>query len=426
MIGSDAGIYSHGHEGGITLRVLILIDSFNGSGGIQKSLLSLTKAMQGQPHEIAFATIRAKGKLLHTAEDLSRIFDLRSSDRSLLSDLFLKLLASFVYISNFGISRHMMGFKVICNRLTNYVDVLRSYDPDVVLSTNLTCTMLALTARKSSGHDHKILCAEHVNMRGLISSKYKSKAKIKWATKCLKGAFEEVDGIVAVSQGVADDVIGYFGADPEKVTVIYNAADIEELKTSADAPVEDEWFTDQATPVVVSVGRISEQKDFFTLLEAMALANKVRPCNLAVIGGAEKDKHRKLLEQLNRRAGELGIGDRVRFMGFRRNPSKYIAKANLFVLPSLYEGFGLVLLEALACGCPIVASDCPSGPSEVLEHGRFGDLISPKDPESMAKAILERLEAPVDKASLIRRAEAFPVAECAKQYRQVLEQLHAA
>jgi glycosyltransferase involved in cell wall biosynthesis len=169
--------------------------------------------------------------------------------------------------------------------------------------------------------------------------------------------------------------------------------------------------------VLINVGRLAPQKDHETLLRAFALVRAGRPgLRLAVVGGGSENA----LARLQALAGELGVAQAVAFLGYQPNPLRYVARAQLFVLSSRFEGFPNVLLEALACGTPVVSTDCPSGPREILDEGAYGELVPVGDPATMAAAIGRTLEAPLPSSTLKARAAVFDYDAAVERYAQVL------
>jgi glycosyltransferase involved in cell wall biosynthesis len=150
------------------------------------------------------------------------------------------------------------------------------------------------------------------------------------------------------------------------------------------------------------------------LLRAFARVRSARPARLVILGEGSQ------LRALQSLASELGIGDDVLFPGFVSNPFAYMARARAFVLSSAWEGFGNVLVEAMACGCPVISTDCPSGPAEILEGGRYGSLVPVGDPTPMAEAILETLESGPDVSALRKRADCFSDRAAARSYAELL------
>ncbi len=226
--------------------------------------------------------------------------------------------------------------------------------------------------------------------------------------------FPRADALIAISQGVADDLIGEIGVRPERVTVIHNPIDKREIRERASAPLEHPWFERGKPPVVLGAGRFVAQKDFATLLRAFARVRAKREARLLILG---EGPERLALESL---AQELGVAADVSLPGFVVNPLPYMKRASVFVMSSAWEGFGHVLLEALACGCAVVSTDCPSGPAEILEGGSFGPLVPVGDDAALAGAVEGVLDQLPDPARLVKRVDAFDIDQIADRYLKVL------
>jgi glycosyltransferase involved in cell wall biosynthesis len=206
-----------------------------------------------------------------------------------------------------------------------------------------------------------------------------------------------VDQIIAVSQGVAEDIREITGLPPERITVIHNPVITARLLAMAREPVAHPWFNAAEPPVILGAGRLTRQKDFPTLIRAFARVQRHRPARLVILG---EGRQRLALKTL---AAELGVASEVDLPGFVVNPYAYMAKAAVFALSSTWEGSPNVLTEALALGTPAVATDCPSGPREILGEGRYGALVPVSDSASLAQAILATLDDPPD-CTLLRQA----------------------
>lgn len=223
------------------------------------------------------------------------------------------------------------------------------------------------------------------------------------------------DAIITISRGATEDFKRSFPNVSHLVRYVPNAAVTPDIAEQATSPVDHPWFNDPTQSVVLSVARLAPQKDLATLLRAFAEVVRSRPARLVILGeGTERTK-------LTLLARELGISPFVQFPGDIRPAFPYMAKARLFVLSSAWEGLSMVLLEAMACGTPVVSTDCPYGPSEILEGGKWGRLVPPGDWRSLASAILETLDAPVASDLLIARASRWDAESGIARYLQVLE-----
>jgi glycosyltransferase involved in cell wall biosynthesis len=205
----------------------------------------------------------------------------------------------------------------------------------------------------------------------------------------------------------------------ERIDAIHNPVVTPELAARAAALLDDPWFQPGEPPVIIGVGRLAVQKDFGTLLRAFARVRSRRPARLVVLGEGDQ---RPRLERL---AEELGVAADVRFPGFVDNPLAYMRRAAVFALSSIYEGLGNVVVEALACGCPVVSTDCPGGPAEILGHGRFGRLVPVGDSDAFGDALLAVLDDPRESSPLLARARDFSASVIADRYLDVLTRVGA-
>lgn len=222
------------------------------------------------------------------------------------------------------------------------------------------------------------------------------------------------DRIVAVSQGVYDRLCRRSRIAPERVSVIYNPIYRTDIETLAGEAVPHRWFGGKFT-VFLAAGRFVEQKNFALLLDSFSRVFRQMPeTRLILIGDGP------LRPQLERQALALGISSALDMPGFQKNPFAWFAKADAFVLSSLWEGFGNVLVEAMACGCPVVATDCPHGPAEILVNGQYGRLAANGDAQSLCAAMLDALHNPGGRAMVRQRAQAFDVETAVEAYTALL------
>ena len=239
----------------------------------------------------------------------------------------------------------------------------------------------------------------------------------KLRSRMVRWLYPKCDAIVAASLGTAKDVAELTGLPLERIQVIYNPVVTPEVFQKSQEPLEHTWFEPGSPPVILGIGRLVSQKDFFTLITAFASVREVRPARLIILGGGEQ---RLELEALIHR---LGLEQDVDLPGFVENPYRFLSRVDLFVLSSRFEGFGNVVAEALACGAPVVSTDCPSGPSEILEGGKYGTLIPINNPEAMAIAILDALAAEIDRDALRQRSLEFERDRIVDQYLKLIQRL---
>jgi glycosyltransferase involved in cell wall biosynthesis len=233
--------------------------------------------------------------------------------------------------------------------------------------------------------------------------------------------YRRADQIIAISKGVADDVAAMAPGAEAHTATVYNAGVDDRVEALASRPLE-AAESRPPRPLVLACGRLTEQKGFPYLLDAFAQVRKRVPgANLWILGEGQDRPH------LERQIADLRIGDRVRLLGFRDNPYRYMAAADLFVLSSIFEGFGNVVAEAMACGTPVVSTDCPHGPGEIITDGVNGLLVPPRDPKALADSLVRVLQDPalakkLGKAGKVR-AQDFTSTEIAGQYAEVFESL---
>lgn len=211
----------------------------------------------------------------------------------------------------------------------------------------------------------------------------------------MRRLYPHADQFLADSPGIRADLVRYTDVDPQQVRVVPHAVIPESLFDQLPARPNHPWLARGALPLVLAVGELSDRKDYPTLLRAFAELVVDVPAHLLVIGRGKR------LEALRDLSKQLGIPDQVEFLGFRSDVYGFIAHADLLAHAAISEGLGFVLIEALACGTPVVATDCPTGPRAVLRDGQYGSLVPVRDFRALARAMQKTLEAPLD-ANLLR------------------------
>lgn len=220
---------------------------------------------------------------------------------------------------------------------------------------------------------------------------------------------------IPVSYGVAEDTIDNLGVSRGKIKVIYNPVVTEKLKENMQKPVSHPWISEKTQTVILAVGRLEPQKDFVTLIQAFQQVIQQIDSKLIILG---EGSQRQMLTEL---IDELSLSEQVDMPGFVDNPYAYMKNADLFVLSSKYEGLGNVLIEAMACGCPIVSTNCPSGPSEILDDGEYGTLVPVEDIQSLSNAMVKVLKQEHDIGKLLQRAEYFSEDRIIDEYIEALQ-----
>ncbi len=292
--------------------------------------------------------------------------------------------------------------------------LIRIERPDVLFSTSSGGNVVVALAQLLSGHRCRLVLSERTTFS------LARKERIPWVmpiTAVKRFLYGRADIVIAVSRGVADDLVRTLRLRPSLVRVVYNPIVDDSLYAQAEAPLAHPWFEDGA-PVVLAAGRLITQKDYPTLLAAFHQVREERPARLIILG---EGILRPVLEDKIR---TLGLSDDVHLPGYVDNPFSFMKRCTVFVLSSKFEGLPGVLIQAMACGAPVVSTDCPSGPAEIVESGRSGLLVPVGDVDGLARAMGKLLADPGLRAALAeagrRRARDFDVPAMVGQYEAAL------
>ena len=282
-----------------------------------------------------------------------------------------------VRLVNLGSSRVLTSVP----RLARY---LRREKPDGIASVLDHANIAALLARRLARSPARAVVIEQNNLSLAAAN---GSTRLDRIMPWLANRFYPwADAVVGVSAGVIDDLVGLLPAVPaDRFHVIYNPIVTPAMREKARAPIDHPWFAN-GDRVLVAVGRFRDQKDFPNLIKAFAQVRSQREAKLLILGdGSERSK-------LERMVVEMNLSDDVALPGYTDNPYAYLSRATAFVLSSKWEGLPTVVIEALSCGAPVVATDCPSGPREILADGRFGRLVPVGDSAALAAALVRVLD----------------------------------
>ncbi len=312
--------------------------------------------------------------------------------------------------------------KVDVVRLGKCVDPVKSYVlasylkkvcPDVLLSSYTEWgNRNAVLARQLAGVSTKIVFRVGATPSSTINSFFPFKRWLQMGM--LSWSYRQADLIIANSEEIVCDIVSTTGVSKDKIMRLNNPTVPEDVLERAAKASGHLWLDRQDMPVVLAVGRLMKVKDFPTLLRAFAIVRRQFECRLVIVGEGNKRK------ELAKLASSLGIAQHFDMPGYSENPFSYMAKAALFVLSSVREGSPNVLIEALACGTPVVSTDCPTGPAEILENGKYGRLVPVGDVDKMAQAMIEALKQSPAPDVLQSAAQRYSADLCSRQYLEAM------
>lgn len=361
--------------------VSILVSSLAG-GGAQRAMVMLAQGLAERGLPVDLVAFRGEGPFAREIPDAVTLVDLES--------------------------------RRVLTGIPSLVSYLRRARPRALISALDYVNVAAVIARGLARTGTPVIVTEQ-NTPSVLAQ-HTDDPSSRWVTSLIPHFYPRADRIIAVSEGVKKDLTGPYGIDPSRVDVIVHAVIGDRLEAEAREPLDDPWFAEGAPPVVVAVGRLSRQKDYPTMLRAFAAVRREREARLLILGeGPFRDETEACVR-------ELGLEDDVRLPGFVENPYAVLSRAALFAMSSTCEGLPTVMIEALRCGAPIVSTDCPSGPREILEEGRYGRLVDVGDAPGLAAAMLAAL---AEGASEPPREAWLPytVGVVAEHYHRLLDEL---
>lgn len=340
-------LHAHQH---MNQKIAIFLPSMAG-GGAERAMLNLAYGFTQANYPVDLVLAQATGPYLSEVHEPIRLVDLKAP----------RVLASVPSLARY----------------------MRQEQPAAVISALNYANVVALWARRLGGVASKVLVNEQNTVSTSIPNSRKRRQR--FVIHLIKRFYPWADFIVGNSQGVADDLRHVLGLPPERIQMLYNPVITPEVRKKVKAHLDHRWLAPGQPPVVLAVGRLTKQKDFPTLLRAFAQVRQALPARLIILGeGVDRAELEVLVTQ-------LGLQADVSLPGFVDNPYAYMRRASLYVLSSRWEGLPTVLIEALYCGRPIVATDCPSGPKEILADGRYGALVPMGDVPTLSQAMIDGL-----------------------------------
>jgi glycosyltransferase involved in cell wall biosynthesis len=334
-------------------HIALFVPSLRG-GGAERVMVMLANGFAERGHRVDLVLTRAEGPYLPEVSPQVRIVDLDKG----------RVLASLLPLARY----------------------LRRERPDTMLSALNHANVIAIIARALAsgilGNRIPLVVSEH-NTCTATRADSLGQAIIR---SLMCKLYNRATSIVGVSRGVSEDLARLLRVPAERVITIYNPVVTDNMPILANKSPDHPWFESGSPPVIIGVGRLTPQKDFSTLICAFAELRKRRSCRLVILGEGE------LRSELQTLASKTGFTDDILFAGFTGNPLCWMRSSAVFVLSSAWEGLGNVLIEAMACGTPVVSTDCRSGPREILESGRWGRLVPVGDATALAKAMADTLD----------------------------------
>lgn len=362
-------------------RIAIFLPSLNG-GGAERVMVTLANAIAARGVMVDMVAAAACGPYLKELSPAVRLVDLKAG----------RVVSALLPLARY----------------------LRRERPVAMLSAMSHANTVALVARRIAGVSTRLVVSE----RGTISGEYKLAKGIipKLMYKLLPITYRMADGICTVSEGASLDLAKFTSIPAQRINTIYNPFDLEFIEGKALQPLVHPWFSAGQPPVIVAIGRLNEAKDFPVLIRAFSRLRESHTARLLILGEGE------MRPSLEEQVAECGLSqDELQMPGFVDNPYAYLARCALFVLSSRREGLPGSLIEAMACGTPVISTDCPSGPVEILEKGRWGPLVSVGDEQGLAEAMAAMLDTPRDQLPDVRqRAKDFDQERAVEAYLNIL------
>jgi glycosyltransferase involved in cell wall biosynthesis len=393
-------------------HIAILLKSLRG-GGAERVMLTLAAEFVRRGHRVELVLGRMRGPLLKALPEGVGVRELEVCPPSRFVPALMRL-----PLPAWKDAGRMLMLKVpkIVRTLPSLEGYLRERRPDILLSTLPKANIVAAWARRLAGTGTALVLREANQFSVALNPDNKFDRLL---PRLARRWYREADGIIAVSQGVRDDLAAALEMPAAEIMPVLNPVDVSHIQTLCQQRPEEAETWPPAEPFVLAVGKLAPQKDFDTLIRAFARVRKVHPLRLVILGEGEEEHRLRSL------AATLGIADHVQLPGHASNPYAYMRQASLLVLSSAWEGCPNVLLEALACGCPIVSTDCPSGPKEILANGKYGTLVPVRDEAALAAGMTAALGGDGIRYSPAEALADYSIERVTNRYLEVFERAMA-
>ena len=381
------------------LRVALAIPHLGG-GGAERSTLAIARGLISRDYTVDILIFYDSMVLRNEVPSAARVILLQPRKRVFLRH-FQAIANQLGIYSSLRIRRRNISQAI---SIADYIDRAR---PDLLLAALAEPKIASLLAPIFTTYRPVVVPI----MRNHIMNR-------NWRNRAIyRILFRKADHIIAVSIGVAESLSASIRVPMDRITCIYNPVVSNELSSLAENPPDHPWFSGLGPPIVLAAGRLSRVKDFPTLIRAFEIVSRKRPLRLVILG--EGSWRGRLQHMVHSR----GLEASVSLPGWQPNPFAYMKRASLFVLTSRYEGLSGVLIQALACGCPCISTNCPTGSSEILQDGRIGPLVPVGDFITLAGAIEQVLDNPPERDLLLERAASFNIDRSLSSYDSLLTRL---
>ena len=388
------------------VKVLLMLSSLHG-GGAERVAVHLLNQLDPKRFDVRMGLLRKAGPYLEHIEDLDRVMVAPDGE------------AHFNYDGP-NSAQYAPG-KLIGSAVRAplaFRRMVRETRPDVAMSFLKGTNLLAWLALMGMGKERpRWIAREGNNVLAVIEEEAPNPFVKRVSLGLTRKAYARADAVLANSTDMAHGLVGDLGLDPAKMRMINNPIDLAAIAAAKDEPIPGA----PNRPYVLCAGRLEYQKAHEVLIRSFAASGIWRTHALVILGKGSR------LNQLHRLAAQLGVGEYVRFIGFVANPYAWMARADLFVLPSRWEGFPTVAAEALACGAPLLLSDCSFGPRDVIEPGVSGELVPVDDEIALSAAMAQLIADPERRARMrtagFKRVRRFAIETMVGHYADLFEEM---